>query len=71
MKNYIIYNFIPQIANKENYSLEGFKIFVIIETPSFIVLARERRKANIKVCVHNMQYQKGLYMIHYLWEKIL
>lgn len=44
---------------------------VIIETPSFIALARGRCKADVKVCVHNTQYQKGVYMIQYLRKQIL
>lgn len=31
------------------------EVLVIIKTPSFKTLARGRRKASVKVCVHNRQ----------------
>jgi hypothetical protein len=46
------------------------EILVIIKVPSFTALARGRRKESVKVCVRNMQYQKGLHIIN-IWENKL
>ena len=51
---------------KKNIHSIVSEFLVIIETPSFMTLARRRRKAKVKVCVHKTQYQKGLHIVQYL-----